>query len=76
MQGGGAAETMKAFGMRGGRAALVLKDLIPMVENLEGKLKNSEGEAKKLAETMRSSTKTAFIELKSAIEGDCNFGVY
>ena len=54
--------------MRGGRAALVLKDLVPMVEDLEGKLKNSEGEAKKLAETMRSSTKTAFIELKSAIE--------
>ena len=67
--GWGAAEMMKAFGMRGGRAALVLKDLIPMIENLEGKLNNSEGEARKLAETMRSSTKTAFIELKSAIEG-------
>ena len=67
--GWGAAEMMKAFGMRGGRAALVLKDLIPMVEDLEQKLNNSEGEAKKLAETMRSSTKTAFIELKSAIEG-------
>ena len=67
--GWGATEMMQAFGMRGGRAALVLKDLVPMVEDLEGKLKNSEGEAKKLAETMRSSTKTAFIELKSAIEG-------
>jgi len=67
--GWGANEMMSAFGMRGGRAALVLKDLIPMVDDLESKLKNSEGEAKKLAETMRSSTKVAFIELKSALEG-------
>jgi TP901 family phage tail tape measure protein len=67
--GWGANEMMSAFGMRGGRAALVLKDLIPMIKDLEHKLKNSEGEAKKLAETMRSSTRNAFIELQSAVEG-------
>lgn len=63
------AEVMKVFGMRGGRAALILKDLIPQVENLERALRNNKDEHKELADIMRNTAIGAWRELKSAIEG-------
>jgi len=59
---------LKAFGMRGGRAVLILKDMIPQIKALTVELENSEGEAKKLADIMRTSLRVAFITLGSAIE--------
>jgi len=69
---------LKAFGMRGGRAVLILKDMIPQIKTLTGELFKSEGESKKLADIMRTSLRVAFIELGSAIEGVAikSFDVY
>jgi len=63
-----ASEIMKAFGMRGGRAALILKDLIPQINQLETSLKNSQGEADALAKTMNDTVIGAWRNFKSAIE--------
>jgi len=63
------AKMMQVFGMRGGRAALVLRNLVPEIKEFEEKLKGSSGEAKELADVMRSTVSFAFKELKSAIEG-------
>ena len=68
-QGYSAAQTMDAFGERGGRAALVLKGMIPNVLELTAANKAAGGEAKRLADTMRNTVTGAFTELKSAIEG-------
>lgn len=66
--GWSAAQVMDAFGERGGRAALVLKGIIPDVQRLTAANYAAEGEAKKLAETMRATVTGAFLELKSAIQ--------
>jgi hypothetical protein len=63
------AKMMQVFGMRGGRAALVLRNLIPKIKEFEATLMDSSGEAKKLADVMRGTVSFAFKELKSAIEG-------
>jgi TP901 family phage tail tape measure protein len=68
-QGYSAAQVMGIFGERGGRAALVLRGLIPMVEQLTAANMASMGEAKKLADVMRNTVVGAWAELKSAIEG-------
>lgn len=61
-------QVMKAFGMRGGRAALILRDMIPEIERLEQTLKNAAGETKALADIMRDTVSGAWAEFKSAIE--------
>jgi len=61
-------EVMEAFGMRGGRAALVLRGMIPQIRALETELQNSGGEAKRLADVMRATLSGAFKELRSAVE--------
>jgi hypothetical protein len=63
------AKMMQVFGMRGGRAALILRDMVPQIKDFEMTLQGAEGEAKKLADVMRGTVSFAFKELKSAIEG-------
>ncbi len=62
-------EVMEAFGERGGRAALILRTLVPEVEKLKGELRGAEGEAKTLAGTMRDTLIGDFNTLKSTLEG-------
>ena len=62
-------EVMKAFGMRGGRAALILRDMIPEVERLTSTLQGAAGETKTLADIMRDTVSGAWAEFKSALEG-------
>jgi len=62
-------KVMKEFGERGGRAALILKGIIPTVERLTAANMSAAGEAKKLADTMRDTVIGAWKELKSAVEG-------
>ena len=59
---------MQVFGIRSGRAVLVLKDLIPEIKKLEDQLHKAGGESKKLADRMRSDVQGAFKELWSVIE--------
>ena len=66
------AKIMQVFGLRSGRAALILKDLIPAIEKLTKELENAEGESKKLADTMRADVKGGFQELWSVVE---SFGI-
>jgi TP901 family phage tail tape measure protein len=63
-----AQRVMEIFGMRGSRAVLVMRSQIGALEELEMKLKNNEGEHRKLAATMRTSTVNQFKALKSAAE--------
>ena len=60
---------LQVFGQRGGRAALVLRDLIPELKILQDDLKNSKGEAKALADTMRDTLIGDFKLLQSAASG-------
>lgn len=62
-------EILEVFGQRGGRAVLVLKDQVDEYKELHGEIKASNGENKKLADTMRNTTIGAFKELTSAIQG-------
>lgn len=61
-------KVMKMFGERGGRAVLVLKNLVPELKNMEDTLRGAEGEARKLADTMRSSLHNQFKVLLSTIQ--------
>ena len=61
-------EIMEVFGERGGRAVLVMKDMIPNYRELADAIRESEGAAKRLADQMRSTTLGAFKELMSVIE--------
>ena len=54
------------FGQRGGRAALVMRQLIPEIRDLKEKLDAAKGEAKTLADTMRDTLIGDFQLLKSA----------
>ncbi len=69
-------KVMKEFAGRGGRAILVLKDMvgasgdtIGTIQELEKAIRGASGEAESLANKMRDTTIGAFQELKSAIEG-------
>lgn len=67
-QGWGAEKVMEVFGQRAGRSVLVLKDLVPEVRNLTDELESAEGEAKTLADTMRSSLQSEFKVLISVLQ--------
>ena len=67
-QGAEATDFLKAFGQRGGRAALILKDITGEVRDFQKELKLTDGEAKRLADTMRSTLQGRFKELQSAIQ--------
>ena len=62
------AKVMQVFGMRAGRAALILKDLTAEVDNLDIALRNSKGEAKALADEMRATLGGQWKEFKSVVE--------
>ena len=59
---------MKVFGQRGGRAVLVLKDLIPQYKALEAANRGAAGETKTLADTIRDTVIGDFNTLKSTME--------
>jgi len=61
-------EIMKTFGMRGGRAVLVLKDMISEYKVLQREVRGAKDEHKELAEIMRSDTLGAWKEFKSVVE--------
>ncbi len=64
-------EILDIFGQRGGRAVLVLKDMITQYGDLKTALDQSSegmGEAARLADVMRNTVGGAFKELKSKIE--------
>lgn len=68
-EGTGATEFLKLFGQRGGRAALILRELIPETKNFTNVIRENEGATKSLADMMRSDTLVALNELESAITG-------
>ena len=67
-EGWSAQQIMQAFGQRAGRAALILKDSLGDYKNFAETLKNSSGEAKKLADIMRDTLVGEFKTLKSVME--------
>ena len=67
-EGWTAGDVLRKFAGRGGRAVLVLRDMIPEIETLVGKLKNASGETQELADIMRNTTEGSIRELQSAIE--------
>ncbi len=62
-------EVMSEFAGRGGRAILVLKELIPEIEDLEQAQRDNADAATDMADAYRDTTIGAFDELKSAIQG-------
>jgi len=66
--GWGANKMMEIFDMRGGRAGLVLKDLVPNIRDFVTELQNSTGESKALADEMRSGLLANWNEFKAVIE--------
>lgn len=60
-------EYMDIFGQRGGRAMLVLKNMVDEYYELEKQIRGATGEAKTLAEMMRSTLKASFDKLWSAV---------
>lgn len=67
-KGYSATEVMKAFGLRAGRAAGVLFEATDATREFQATLADVDGEAKRLADTMRSTVGASFKELKSVIE--------
>ncbi|MCK5139038.1 MAG: phage tail tape measure protein, partial [Thermodesulfovibrionia bacterium] len=67
-EGWGAQKVLKVFSVRAGRAALILKDSIPTYERLLKATRAAKGEAKALADLMRSTVIGRWRELKSAVE--------
>lgn len=61
-------DIMKLFGLRAGRAVGVLVDRIPDVRKFQDTLRDTGGEAAKLANIMRSTVKGSFAELRSIIQ--------
>ena len=59
---------MDAFGMRAGKAAGVLYEATGTTKEFTETLKGAQGEAKRLADVMRSTVGASFKELKSVIE--------
>ena len=64
----GVNKIMGEFAGRGGRAILILKEMVPELKALEKAQLDSAGAAKKLADTMRDTTEGAIKELQSTIE--------
>ncbi len=64
----GVNEVQKLFGIIATKSVLVLKSNIEQYKNLQGELQKSEGEAKKLADTMRNTLQGKFDTLNSSIE--------
>lgn len=62
------ADFMDLFGLRAGRAALILKDMIAPTKEFQETLGRTAGEAAILAEKMRDTVGGAFKTLKSVIE--------
>lgn len=67
-QGADAADIMQLFGLRGGRAALILRDMIPEIRSFQQELHTVGGEAKDLAEKKMATLQGAWLEFKSAVE--------
>ena len=64
----GVNEVMGVFGARGGRAVLVLKNLIPEYEGLKKANLDAAGATEKLAKLMQDTTQGSLKELGSALE--------
>lgn len=62
------ADIMQEFGIRAGRAALILADQTEKARGLQSQLYDVRGEAERLADRMRGTVKGSFQELKSVIE--------
>jgi TP901 family phage tail tape measure protein len=61
-------DIMKLFGRQGGRAALILRDMIPEVREFQTTLFDVGGEAKELADIKMATLQGAFLELRSVME--------
>lgn len=61
-------DMLDIFGQRGGRAALILREMVPEMRKFEDTLKASEGEASKMADTMRDNLIGDFMTLRSTAE--------
>lgn len=71
--GAGATEFFKVFGQQGASVAGVLAgQLGPGLDDLRDKLENSDGEARKMAETINSGLPGAITKMNSAIDGAKN----
>lgn len=68
LAGWDAGKIMDVFGERGGRAALVMLNMTNDIRRLEDQIKTAKGEARRLADVMRSTLKGSFAELRSAVE--------
>jgi len=62
-------EALQIFGQRGGPAFEVLSNSIPDIIELEKQLKNAEGTAQDIADTMDDNLNGALLASKSAIQG-------
>lgn len=62
-------DALEVFGQRGGPAFAVLVDNIPKIRKLNKALKDSGGEAKRVAEIMDQTLSGALFRAKSALEG-------
>jgi TP901 family phage tail tape measure protein len=67
--GWGLKEMTEEFGLEASTAAIVLKENVKGLDDLEAALRSNEGEAAKMAGTMRDTTNAAFKEFQSVIEG-------
>jgi TP901 family phage tail tape measure protein len=67
-RGASATDIMELFGIRAGRAALIIKDSTEEVREFQQELFNVGGEAKDLAERKMATVEGAFLELKSVME--------
>lgn len=61
-------KVMKVFGQRGGRAVLVMRDLVPQYRRLADANREAQGESKKLADVIRDTVVGDFNTLKSTLE--------
>jgi len=77
-EGRTAADIMDLFGLRAGRAALILKEVVTETKAFQETLGRAGGEASRLADKMRKTVTGSFKELKSVIESVAidAFGLY
>lgn len=64
-----AADALTIFGDRGGPAILALTEQIPQLESLTQKINDSEGAAKRMADTLSDNLKGDWLEFLSSVEG-------
>ena len=62
-------DVLDEFAGRGGRAIIVLRDMVPAIEDFVKEIKSGENATTDLADTMRDTTDGAIKELDSAIKG-------